>query len=102
MLRQFELVDNPGTARILRVAVLPRTGNSRELHIVIADARPQNDGPVLMLETSVDGVFSIGDVRSGSIKRIASGVGEGAAVVAQIHGFLSREGQVEPSTAQVV
>ncbi|SEJ97954.1 FAD-dependent oxidoreductase [Paraburkholderia diazotrophica] len=41
------------------------------------------------LQTSVDGVFAIGDVRSGSTKRVASAVGEGAAVVAQIHRFLA-------------
>jgi thioredoxin reductase (NADPH) len=37
------------------------------------------------LETSVPRVFAIGDVRSGSTKRVAAAVGEGAAVVAQIH-----------------
>jgi thioredoxin reductase (NADPH) len=42
------------------------------------------------LETSVPGVFAIGDVRAGSTKRVAAGVGEGAAVVSQIHGFLAR------------
>ena len=41
------------------------------------------------LQTTVEGVFAIGDVRSGSIKRVASAVGEGAAVVAQIHRFLA-------------
>ncbi|OKO71544.1 hypothetical protein AC630_32615 [Bradyrhizobium sp. AS23.2] len=41
-------------------------------------------GP-LALETTRPGVFTIGDVRSGSVKRVAAGVGEGAAVVAQIH-----------------
>ena len=39
----------------------------------------------LPLETSVPGVFAIGDVRAGSTKRVAAAVGEGAAVVAQIH-----------------
>jgi thioredoxin reductase (NADPH) len=43
----------------------------------------------LPLQTSVEGVFAIGDVRSGSTKRVASAVGEGAAVVAQIHRFLA-------------
>jgi thioredoxin reductase (NADPH) len=43
----------------------------------------------LPLETSVDGVFAIGDVRSGSTKRVAAAVGEGAAVIAQIHTFLA-------------
>ncbi|MFJ5382142.1 FAD-dependent oxidoreductase [Cupriavidus sp. CER94] len=41
------------------------------------------------LETSVPGVFAIGDVRSGSTKRVAAAVGEGAAVVAQIHHYLA-------------
>jgi thioredoxin reductase (NADPH) len=41
------------------------------------------------LETSVPGVFAIGDVRAGSTKRVAAAVGEGAAVVAQLHAYLS-------------
>ena len=48
--------------------------------------------PALPLETSVPGVFAIGDVRSGSTKRVAAAVGEGAAVVAQIHGILTAAG----------
>jgi thioredoxin reductase (NADPH) len=47
-------------------------------------------GP-LALETTRPGVFAIGDVRSGSIKRVAAGVGEGAAVVAQIHQALAAQ-----------
>jgi len=43
----------------------------------------------LPLETSSPGVFAIGDARSGSIKRVAAGVGEGAAAVAQIHAYLA-------------
>jgi thioredoxin reductase (NADPH) len=42
----------------------------------------------LPLQTSMSRVFAIGDVRSGSTKRVASAVGEGAAVVAQIHAML--------------
>jgi thioredoxin reductase (NADPH) len=45
----------------------------------------------LPLETSMPGVFAIGDVRAGSTKRVAAAVGEGAAVVAQIHGVLALE-----------
>ena len=41
------------------------------------------------LETSIPGVFAVGDVRAGSVKRCAGAVGEGAAVVAQLHAFLS-------------
>jgi thioredoxin reductase (NADPH) len=41
------------------------------------------------LETSVPGVFAIGDVRSGSVKRVAAGVGEGGMAVAFVHQFLA-------------
>jgi thioredoxin reductase (NADPH) len=40
------------------------------------------------LETSRDGIFAIGDVRSGSVKRVAAAVGEGAQVVAMLHAKL--------------
>jgi thioredoxin reductase (NADPH) len=40
------------------------------------------------LETSVSGVFAVGDVRSGSVKRVGGAIGEGAQVVAALHGFL--------------
>jgi thioredoxin reductase (NADPH) len=43
----------------------------------------------LALETSRRGVFAIGDVRAGSIKRVAAAVGEGAQVVAALHAFLA-------------
>jgi thioredoxin reductase (NADPH) len=43
------------------------------------------------LETSAPGVFAIGDVRAGSVKRVGGAIGEGAAVVAQIHAFLARQ-----------
>ena len=44
---------------------------------------------VLPFETSRPGVFAIGDVRAGSTKRVAAAVGEGAAVVPQIHEVLA-------------
>jgi thioredoxin reductase (NADPH) len=40
------------------------------------------------LQTSVPGVFAVGDVRSGSVKRVGGAIGEGAQVVAALHGFL--------------
>lgn len=43
----------------------------------------------LPLETSRRGVFAIGDVRAGSVKRVASAVGEGAQVVAAVHAYLA-------------
>ena len=42
-----------------------------------------------MFETSVPGVFAIGDVRSGSVKRVASAVGEGSVVIQQVHRYLA-------------
>ncbi|MGN2638258.1 FAD-dependent oxidoreductase [Nocardia takedensis] len=44
----------------------------------------------LPLETSRPGVFAVGDVRSGSVKRVASAVGEGAMAVRHIHEYLER------------
>ena len=41
------------------------------------------------LETSVPGVFAVGDVRAGSVKRVGGAIGEGAAVVTQIHQHLA-------------
>jgi thioredoxin reductase (NADPH) len=52
----------------------------------------------LPLETSRRGVFAIGDVRSGSIKRVAAAVGEGAQVVAALHAFLAAA-RPEPALA---
>lgn len=43
--------------------------------------------PPLRFETNVPGVFAVGDVRSGSVKRVASAVGEGAMVMASIHEY---------------
>lgn len=48
------------------------------------------EGERLGLETSHPGIFAVGDVRSGSTKRVAAAVGEGAAAVAQIHAVLAR------------
>lgn len=48
------------------------------------------DRQPFLLETSVPGIFAAGDVRQGSVKRVASGVGEGAIAVQLIHQYLSR------------
>ena len=42
-----------------------------------------------LLETSVPGVFAVGDVRASSVKRVASAVGEGAIAVQFVHQYLS-------------
>ncbi|MGV1013393.1 MAG: FAD-dependent oxidoreductase [Methyloceanibacter sp.] len=55
------------------------------------DGKCSNQRSALPLETTQPGVFAIGDVRAGSTKRVAAAVGEGAAVVAQIHSVLAGE-----------
>jgi thioredoxin reductase (NADPH) len=47
------------------------------------------DRPPMLLETSVPGVFAVGDVRHRSIKRVASAVGEGATCIALVHDYLA-------------
>jgi thioredoxin reductase (NADPH) len=53
-----------------------------------ADVRSTARVP-LPLETGVEGVFAVGDVRCDSVKRVGAAIGEGAAVVAQLHAFLA-------------
>ncbi len=72
-------VDEDGfilTGQSLALTHLDPTGDGRER-------------PPFLLETSVPGVFAVGDVRSGSIKRVASSVGEGATAVRLIHQYLA-------------
>jgi thioredoxin reductase (NADPH) len=55
--------------------------------------RPKNwteDRDPYLLETSVPGIFVAGDVRHGSVKRVASGVGEGSIAVQFIHQYLAK------------
>ena len=63
-----------------------RTGASRDVSDA-GSARP--DRSPLALETSMPGIFAIGDVRAGSIKRVATAVGDGATVVSMLHAYLA-------------
>jgi thioredoxin reductase (NADPH) len=54
------------------------------------------DRDPLPLETSLSGVFAAGDVREGSIKRVASAVGEGATAVRLVHEYLADENRRSP------
>lgn len=67
----------------------------------LTDTPLHGDEPPLPLETSMPGVFAIGDVRSSSVKRVAAAVGEGAAVVAQIHGALAKLAQRQADPARM-
>lgn len=48
--------------------------------------------PPANLATTVPGVFAVGDVRSGSMKRVAAAAGEGASVVPLVHSYLAARG----------
>jgi thioredoxin reductase (NADPH) len=61
-------------------------------HDVDLGAWPMQRKP-MSFETSVPGLFAIGDVRLGSTKRVASAVGEGAGAVAEIHQYLNETDQ---------
>ncbi|MBF5045880.1 cyclic nucleotide-binding domain-containing protein [Aggregicoccus sp. 17bor-14] len=55
----------------------------------LGEDAPWQERLPLPLESSVPGVFAVGDVRSGSVKRVGGAIGEGAAVVAQVHAYLA-------------
>jgi len=64
-----------------------RTGTDLSQDELTAARWPLSRAPYLM-ETSLPGVFAVGDVRSGSVKRVASGVGEGSICVQFVHRVL--------------
>jgi thioredoxin reductase (NADPH) len=43
-----------------------------------------------LLETNIPGIFAVGDVRKGSVKRVASGVGEGSVAISFVHQYLTK------------
>ncbi len=96
----------PASAMFIFIGALPRTdwlANIVERDVrgfiltgpdLIRDGqRPKGwalDRDPFLLETNVPGIFAVGDVRHGSIKRVASGVGEGSVAVQFIHQYLSK------------
>jgi thioredoxin reductase (NADPH) len=61
----------------------------RDLETVTGNSAWRLARPPQMLETSLPGVFAVGDVRSGNVKRVASAVGEGAIAVHMVHDSLA-------------
>jgi len=55
---------------------------------LLDDGRPGGDRLPMFLESSVPGVFAVGDVRYGSVKRVASAVGEGSIAIRLVHDYL--------------
>jgi thioredoxin reductase (NADPH) len=95
----------PATALFIFIGASPRTewldvAIQRDQHGFVLTgpdlprkgAQPRNwqlDRDPYLLETSIPGIFAVGDVRHGSVKRVASGVGEGAVAISFIHRYLS-------------
>uniref|UniRef100_B0T2B6 Thioredoxin reductase n=1 Tax=Caulobacter sp. (strain K31) TaxID=366602 RepID=B0T2B6_CAUSK len=78
----------------LFIGAAPNTAWLAQCHVELDNHGFVRTGPDLTpghppLQTSRHGVFAIGDVRAGSVKRVAAAVGEGAQVVAAIHAYLS-------------
>ena len=72
---------------------LPRNGDGAGGSQADGHRRPKGwtlDRDPFLLETSVPGIFVAGDVRHGSVKRVASGVGEGAIAVSFVHQYLAQ------------
>lgn len=65
-----------------------------------ADARAGERVP-MPLETCIEGIFAVGDVRYGSVKRVGAAIGEGANVVAQLHAFLARRSFAQVNAPRV-
>ena len=87
-----ETVTRPIRHVFLFLGADPATDWLRDCDVALDDRGFVATGgdPTLPLQTSVPGIFAIGDVRAGSVKRVGGAIGEGAAVVAQIHAYLAR------------
>jgi len=96
----------PASSMFIFIGALPRTEWLRDLverddrgfvltgpDLLQDGKRPTSwklDRDPFLLETNVPGIFAVGDVRHGSVKRVASGVGEGSVAVQFIHQYLSK------------
>ncbi|MGC2696514.1 MAG: FAD-dependent oxidoreductase [Candidatus Angelobacter sp.] len=96
----------PASAMFIFIGALPRTDwlagvierDDRGFILTGPDllwekTRPKGwalDRDPFLLETNVPGLFAVGDVRHGSVKRVASGVGEGSVAVQFVHQYLSK------------
>jgi thioredoxin reductase (NADPH) len=86
----------PAAALFILIGTQPHTSwlpdtvcRDRWGYVLCSPDLPEDDWPLerqpLMLETSLPGVFAVGDTRHGSTKRVASAVGEGSVVIEQVH-----------------
>jgi thioredoxin reductase (NADPH) len=85
----------PATAWLRDCVSLDRNGfvlTDRSLSDDDIDAEPFGGRDPLPFETSLPGVFAVGDVRLGSMKRVAAAVGEGSSAVRSVHDYLALHG----------
>ena len=96
----------PASAMFIFIGALPRTDWLNDVierdergfiltgpDLIRDGKRPKGWTPnrdPFLLETNIPGIFAVGDVRHGSVKRVASGVGEGSVAVQFIHQYLSK------------
>ena len=64
---------------------------------VAVPARPAGTCMRLPFETAVDGMFAAGDIRAGSMKRVAAAVGDGSSVIWSVHQYLTKFPAGEPA-----
>jgi thioredoxin reductase (NADPH) len=94
----------PAAALFIMIGAMPRTdwvgpGVQRDAGGYLLTGRDVDlagrevPRPPLPLETSVPGVFAVGDVRANSTKRVASAVGEGSVAIRLVHEYLASQGQ---------
>jgi len=80
---------SPNTGWLKDCVDLDERGFVRTGAQLVDNTEWQLERPPMMLETSMPGIFVAGDVRSGSIKRVASAVGEGAMAISHVHQYLA-------------
>ena len=84
---------DPCTASLAGTLALDSGGYVRTSPDAVSPDRERAEGPVSppeLLETNVPGVFAAGDVGSGSVKRVASAIGEGAMAIRLVHEHLAQ------------
>ena len=92
--REGKSVSVPADGAFIFIGLRPNSGFIRDFVDTDAAGFIQTSPT---METSIPGVFAAGDVRKGSTKQIASAVGEGAAVLLMVRGYLEKQKEIAPN-----
>jgi thioredoxin reductase (NADPH) len=105
-----DVVEKDVSGLFVMIGAVPRTdwlppaiARDERGFVLTGDDGPRVERPDqfrLPFETTMPGVFALGDVRSGSVKRIAAAVGEGSAAVQQVHRYLARVADASAAEAE--